>query len=82
VKLMILNNQEWDYERGLPQFPSNCNFKDSETLSFKKYTDIANYLDAHLELKNKVMVVRNSNQVLGNKVIFNDFVYVEGRGYV
>ena len=66
---MILNNQEWDYdyERGLPQFPSNCNFKDSETLSFKKYTDIANYLDAHSEyFLNDNVSLSLKLQLLGN----------------
>ena len=77
--MLTILKQEWQNK---DQFPSKCNWQEKQTISFKKYTDLADYLDAHKELKNKVMIVRHHNQVLGKKVIFNDFIFVEGYGFV
>ena len=77
---LTITQQEW--VKG-DQFPESVNWKNTQKLSFKKYTDIANYLDSHVELKNKVMLVKSHNQVMGSKVIFDGVdTFIEGRGHV
>jgi len=76
---LIITKQYWIDK---DQFPEHVSFKDAEKIPFRKYTDVANYLDTRPELKNRVMLVTNSKSVLGNKVIFDDFVFIENRGHV
>lgn len=78
MKLTILE-QEWNEGN---QFPNNCDWKKKQTMTFRKYTQMSEYLEAHPELQNKVMVVRNSNQVLGNKVIYDGLIFVENYGHI
>lgn len=80
MQLTILK-QEW--ENG-DQFPQRLNFKHKiGRFPFRKYTDIADYLDSHPEFKNKVMILRSHNQVMGKKVIFDGVdTFIEGRGHI
>ena len=53
------------------------------TKTFRKYTDIANYLDANLQYKNKKIFLFNSICGLPKNVTFDGVcTYIEGYGNV
>ena len=50
--------------------------------SFRKYTDVADYLDDNPQFKHKKIFLINSKFSLPKNVRFDGLVFVEGYGYV
>src|SRR3990167_1445254 len=82
---LIITNQNWQTVKNVDnaEFPNTVNWKTATKILFSKYTDIAEYVEKHKNLKNRVMLVKHPKQVLGNKVVYDGVnVYVENRGFV